>query len=147
MFLGLSLKDIAIVAPMEFIIQGEGKMTVRRMLIPVLLIFTFFTFACVYVVLPEGLEAVDLVEGSEFKVWNAVVTNVGKSEAGDLHVDITIRNDTGDWSTMQAMEDKPAVLTTGDGKTTDCETMFVSTGGHRLAPGFQMRGYTVLNDG
>jgi len=45
------------------------------------------------------------------------------------------------------VEDKPAVLTTGDGKTTNCETLFVGTGGHRLAPGFQMRGYTVLNDG
>jgi len=103
-------------------------MTVRRMLIPVLLIYAFFTFACVYVVLPEGLEVDDLVEGSEFKVWNAVVTNVGKSEAGDLHVDITIRNDTGDWSTMHAVEDQPAVLTTGDGTTTDCETVFVGTG-------------------
>ena len=48
---------------------------------------------------------------------------------------------------MQAVEDQPAVLTTGDGKTTNCETVFVGTGGHRLAPGFQMRGYTVLNDG
>jgi hypothetical protein len=136
-----------LVAPMEFIIKGEGKMNVRRMLIPVLLIYTFFTFACVYVVLPEGLEVADLVEGSEFKVWNAVVTNVGKSDAGDLHVGITIRNDTGDWSTMQAAEDQPAVLTTGDGKTANCDTVFVGTGGHRLAPGFQMRGYTALKEG
>jgi hypothetical protein len=136
-----------LVAPMKCIIKGEGKMNVRRMLIPALLIYTFFTFACVYVVLPEGLEVADLVEGSEFKVWNAVVTNVGKSDAGDLHVDITIRNDTGDWSTMQAVEDQPAVLTTGDGKTVNCDTVFVGTGGHRLAPGFQMRGYTVLKDG
>src|SRR5688500_8927771 len=106
-----------LVAPMEFIIKGEGKMNVRRMLIPALLIYTFFTLACVYVVLPEGMEVADLVEGSEFKVWNAIVTNVSKSEAGDLHVDITIRNDTGEWSTMQAVENKPAVLTTGDGNT------------------------------
>jgi hypothetical protein len=141
------LEDLILGVPKEFNTKGEGKMTVRRMLIPVLLLYAFFTFACVYVVLPEGLEVADLVEGSEFRVWNAVVTNVGKSEAGDLHVDITIRNDTGDWSTMQAVEDKPAVLTTGDGKTTNCETVLVGTGGHRLAPGFQMRGYTVLNAG
>jgi len=147
MFLGLSLKDIAIVAPMEFIIKGEGKMNVRRMLIPVLLIYTFFTFACVYVVLPEGLEVADLVEGSEFKIWNAVVTKVDKSAAGDLHVAIAIRNDTGEWSTMQAVEEKPAVFTSGDGKTVNCDTVFVGTGGHRLAPGFQMRGYTDLIDG
>src|SRR5687768_14683601 len=125
------------------IIRGEGKMNVRKMLIPALLVCVFFSFACVYIVLPEGLEAVELVEGSELRVWNAVVTNVGKSDTGDLHIDITIRNDTGDWSTMQAVADKPAVLTTSDGKTINCETVFVGTGGHRLAPGFQMRGYTA----
>jgi hypothetical protein len=32
------------------------------------------------------------------------------------------------------------VLKAGD-KTTDCDTVFVSSGGHRLAPGFQMRGF------
>ena len=118
-------------------------MNVRKILIPALLAYTFFSFACVYIVLPEGLETPEaVVEGAELKVWNAVVTNVGKSDAGDLHIDITIRNDTGDWSTMQAVADKPAVLTTSDGKTTNCDTVFVGTGGHRLAPGFQMRGYT-----
>jgi hypothetical protein len=93
-------------------------------------------------VLPEGLETPEVEEGSEARTWNAVVTNVGKSDTGDLHVDITIRNDTGDWSTMRAVADRPAVLTASDGKTTDCDTVFVGTGGHRLAPGFQMRGYT-----
>ena len=133
---------------MEFSIKGKGNLNIRRVLIiPVLLIFTLFNFACVYVVLPEGLELSDLAAGSESKGWNAVVTNVGKSEAGDLHVDITIRNDTGDWSTMRAVEDQPAVLTPGNGQSTNCETVFVGTGGHRLAPGFQMRGYTVLNNG
>src|SRR5688572_23011010 len=114
-------------------------MTVRKILIPALLAHVFFSFACVYIVLPEGLEAPEVVEGSELKVWNAVVTNVGQSDAGDLHIDITIRNDTGDWSTMQAVADQPAVLTLGDGTTMDCDTVFISTGGHRLAPGFQMR--------
>jgi hypothetical protein len=77
------------------------------------------------------------------KGWTAVATNVGKSNAGDLHIDLTIRNETGDWSAMKAAADKPAVLTAGDGKTTNCATVFVSTGGHRLAPGFQMRGFTA----
>ena len=72
-----------------------------------------------------------------------MVTNVGKSEAGDLQIEFAIRNDTGDWSTMHAVADKPAVFTTSDGKTTNCDTVFAGTGGHRLAPGFQMRGYTV----
>jgi hypothetical protein len=119
-------------------------MNVRKILVPALLACTFFTFACVYVVLPEGLSTPEaVVEGAELKTWNAMVTDVGKSDAGDLHVGITIRNDTGDWSTMKALEDRPAMLTTSDGKTTNCDTVFVGTGGHRLAPGFQMRGYTA----
>lgn len=122
-------------------------MNVRKTLIAVLLACAFFSFACVYVVLPEGLETQEaVVEGSEFKVWNAVVTNVGKSDAGDLHIDITIRNDTGDWSTMHSVTDKPAVLTSA-GKTVNCDTVFMGTGGHRLAPGFQMRGYTSEQEG
>src|SRR5687768_4630190 len=128
--------------PMEIIIRRR-KMNLRKVLFPVLLIYMLFSFACVYVVLPEGLEAPEApVEGAELQVWNAVVTNVSQSDAGDLHIDLTIQNNTGDWSTMHAVEDKPAVLTTSDGKSTNCDTVFVSTGGHRLAPGFQMRGYT-----
>lgn len=119
-------------------------MPVRKILIPALLAYLFFSYACVYIVLPEGLETSDaVVEGAEVKAWNAVVTNVGKSDAGDLHIDITIRNDTGDWSTMQAVPEKPAVLANSDGKTTNCTTVFLGTGGHRLAPGFQTRGYTT----
>lgn len=122
-------------------------MNVRKTLISVLLACAFFSFACVYVVLPEGLATQEaVVEGSELRVWNAVVTNVGKSDAGDLHIDITIRNDTGNWSTMHSVPDKPAVLTS-DGKTVNCDTVFIGTGGHRLAPGFQMRGYTSEQDG
>jgi hypothetical protein len=119
-------------------------MDVKKILVPALLAYAFFTFACVYIVLPEGLEAPKAVvgEGGESK-WNAVVTNVGESEPGDLHIDITIRNDTGDWSMMRAVPKKPAVLTTSDGKTINCDTVFIGTGGHRLAPGFQMRGYTA----
>jgi len=123
-------------------------MNVRKALIPALLAYIFFSFACVYIVLPEGLETPEaVVEGAELKIWNAVVTNVGKSDAGDLHIDITIQNNTGKWSTMHAVEDKPAVLTTADGKTTNCDTVFVGTGGHRLASGFQMRGYTAGKEG
>jgi len=75
--------------------------------------------------------------------WSGVVTNVGKSDAGDLHIDLAIRNDTQNWSAMQADEGKPAILTTSDGKRTNCDTVFVGTGGTSLAPGFQMRGYTA----
>lgn len=100
---------------------------------------TALLFACAYIVTP----APDVTPTSAAaKGWSAVVTNVGKGDSGDLHVDITIRNETQDWSTMQASAGTPAVLTGGDGKTTSCDTVFVSTGGNYLAPGFQMRGFT-----
>ncbi len=122
-------------------------MNVKKMLVLGLLAYTLFISACVYIVLPEGLEAPDATDGLDRGTWSAVVTNVGKSDTGDLHIDVTIRNDTNDWSTMRAVADKPAVLTAGDGKTVNCDTVFVNTGGHRFAPGFQMRGYTVNEKG
>ena len=114
-------------------------MNVKKALLPVL-VCALLLGACAYIVLPEE-EGTTTSTAS--KGWSAVATNVGKSDAGDLHIDITIRNETGDWSAMHAVENKPAVLTAGDGKTTNCDTVFVGTGGHRLAPGFQMRGYIV----
>jgi len=115
----------------------------KKLPVLILLASSFFIFACVYVVLPEGLEHPDVAGGAGSGVWSAVVTNVGTAESGDLHVDVTIRNDTGDWSTMRSAADQPAVLKTGDGKTINCDTVFIGTGGHRLAPGFQLRGYTT----
>lgn len=92
-----------------------------------------------YVVIPAS-EATPTPAGA--KGWTAILTNVGKNNAGDLHIDLAIRNDTAAWSAMQANEGKPAILTTSDGKRTNCDTVFVGTGGTSLAPGFQMRGYT-----
>ena len=107
-----------------------------KALIPVLM-YALLLFACDYIVLPEGLEE---SSSKVSKGWSAVVTNIGKSDAGDLHIDITIRNETADWSALQAAPNKPAVLKAGDGKSTNCDTVFIGSGGHRLAPGFQMRG-------
>ena len=104
-----------------------------------LLVSAALLFACAYIVTP----APDVTPTSvSAKGWKGIVTNVGKNDAGDLHIDITLRNETADWSMMQAAEGKPAVLKASDGKTTNCDTVFVSSGGNRLAPGFQMRGYT-----
>lgn len=75
--------------------------------------------------------------------WIAQATNVGTSEAGDLHIDLSIVNETGEWSAMQADPAKPAVLKASNGQTTNCDTVQVGTGGHYLAPGFQMKGYTA----
>jgi len=112
-------------------------MSIKKALIPILACALLLS-ACDYIVLPEDLDA---PASTASKGWSAVVSNVGKSDAGDLHIDITLRNETADWSAMKAAPDKPAMLTAGDGKTSNCDTVFVSTGGHRLAPGFQMRGY------
>jgi hypothetical protein len=110
-------------------------MGIKKALIPILAC-ALLVCACDYIVLPEDEDT----GSAGSKGWSAVATNVGASEAGNLHIDLTIRNETGDWSAMQAAN-KPAVLTTGDGETTNCDTVFVSTGGHRLAPGFQARGF------
>jgi len=112
-------------------------MSIKKALFP-FLVCALLQLACAYIVFPEEL---DTSGSSVSKGWSAVATNVGKSDAGDLHIDLTIRNETANWSAMQAVADKPAVLTAGDGKTTNCDTVFVSSGGHRLAPGFQMRGF------
>lgn len=107
------------------------------LVIPIL-VCALFLYACAYIVVPELEDGGSSIVS---KGWTAVATNIGKSDSGDLRIFITIRNETGDWSTMQSVNGKPAVLTTGDGKTTNCDTIFVGTGNHRLAPGFQMRGY------
>jgi len=108
-----------------------------KKLIPLLISINLLISACIYIVLPEGL---DLSKSAESRSWSAVITGVSQTDAGDLHIDLTIRNDTGDWSMVKAVEGQPAILTI-DGKKHNCATVFVGTGGHRLAPGFQMRGY------
>jgi len=110
-------------------------MSTKKALFP-LLVCALLTFACRYIVLPEGI---DTGPGGG-KGWSAVATSI-ESEDGNLRIELTIRNETNDWSAMQAVAGKPAVLS-ADGKTTNCDTVVVGTGGHRLAPGFQMRGFT-----
>jgi len=112
-------------------------MRVNKRMIVILLAANFFLFACVYVVLPEGL---NMAGETQAEGWSAVATNVETTPAGDLHIDVTIRNEMAEWSSMNAIAGKPAILKM-DGSSTNCDTVFVGTGGHRLAPGFQTRGY------
>lgn len=112
-------------------------MNARRRLAPVIACGILLA-GCGYIVTPEDeSSSAPAISGA----WAAVATKVDAA-AGALHVDVTIRNDTGAWSAMQAIPKRPAVLTTSDGKSTDCGTVFVGTGGTSLAPGFQVRGYT-----
>jgi hypothetical protein len=113
-------------------------MGLKKILIPIVLC-TLLSFACAYIVVPADLLVTPTSVAS--KGWSGIVINLSKSDAGDLHIDLAIRNDTQDWSAMQADEGKPAILTTSDGKRSTCDSVFVGTGGTSLAPGFQMRGY------
>ena len=115
-------------------------MSMKKVLVPTLLC-ALLSFACAYIVVPADLMVTPTSTASQG--WSGVVTNVGKSDAGDLHIDLAIRNDTQNWSVMWADEGKPAILTTSDGKRSNCDTVFAGTGGTSLAPGFQMRGYTA----
>jgi len=121
-------------------------MKVKKILIPVLLTLQFFIFGCVYIVLPVGIEKPIEDKNADRYSWTGIVTNVGEADSGGLHIDITIRNDTGDWNTMRAVDETPAILQTSDGQDINCDTVFVGTGGHRVAPGFQTRGYTIKED-
>jgi len=102
------------------------------------LVLAIVTLGCKYIVIPEDL----FTESTASEGWGGQVTNVSQTEAGDLRIEITIQNETGEWSSMQAVTGQPAVLKSG-GETYDCDQVFFGTGGHRLAPGFQMRGYTT----
>lgn len=121
---------------------------IKPLLIPIVAcVLVYLLYVAGYVVIPDcdpkdrgwgcGKE-VSFAEG-----WIARATNVGLSESGDLHIDLTLLNETAEWSAMQAIAGQPAVLKTGSGETINCETVFVSTGGHYLAPGFQIKGYTT----
>jgi len=109
-----------------------------------LLVLTFcalLSFACKYVVVPADLMVTPTATG--LHGWSGVVTNIERSDSGDLHIEITIMNDTQDWSAMSADNNEPAILIARDGQKTNCDTVFVGTGETRLAPGFQVRGYTT----
>jgi hypothetical protein len=94
---------------------------------------------CGYIVVPgDDSSPTPVATGA----WLAVATKVEASAAGDLHVDLAIRNETGSWSAMRIAAAGSVTLQTSDGKTATCATAFVGTGGTSLAPGFQARGYT-----
>jgi hypothetical protein len=111
----------------------------KKLLIPIVLC-ALMSLACAYIVVPADLLVTPTSVAS--KGWSAIATNLSTSGTGELHIDLAIMNNTQDWSAMQANPGKPAILTTHDGKRTNCDTVFVGTGGTSLAPGFQMRGYT-----
>jgi hypothetical protein len=95
-----------------------------------------FSLACAYIVLPEGIDA----SAATSKGWQAIPTGVTATEDGTVRIDLTLLNETGDWSAIVAGDGASAVLHAG-GEDRPCEGAFIGTGGHRVAPGFQLRGY------
>lgn len=115
-------------------------MVMKKALWPILACASL-SLACAYIVVPADLLVTPTSVAS--KGWGLIVTGIETSPSGDLHIDLAVRNDTQDWSAMQADPGKPALLTSASGKRTNCDTVSVGTGGTSLAPGFQMRGYTA----
>ncbi len=113
----------------------------KKMRVVILAVCSIFSFACVYIELPQDLAGQEASTGAESKGWSAVATNVGKSISGDLRIDLALQNETGDWATMHSVPEQPAILTTPDGEPINCDTVFVNTGEHRFPPGFRLRGY------
>jgi hypothetical protein len=128
--------------------EGRKMRILKPLLIPVVAtILVLILAAAGYVVVP-ACDPNDQGWGcgsdtTQAKGWIALATTIGTSDAGDLHIDLAIQNETGEWSAMQSLPDIPAVLKTGDGQTVNCDSVFVGTGSHYIAPGFQMRGYTT----
>jgi hypothetical protein len=113
-------------------------MTARKLLIVVGAIALLAT-GCDYIVLPPTgqSQAPDSTKG-----WTASVTGTAAGESGGVRIELAIRNDTGYWSAMEVAGGSVS-LKTASGTTARCGTVFMSSGGHRIAPGFQLRGYTA----
>ena len=124
--------------------KGDLSMRVRTTLAAVIVVGLAVT-GCDYIVPP--IDTSTPTPALSGKGWGADV--IGVSEvSGALHVDLALRNDTGDWSAMNVAS-STASVTDGSGKTSSCSTSFVGTsvfvndGGWFLPPGFVMRGYTA----
>ena len=76
--------------------RGEvWRVMIRVTKWPVYLVaLLLFTEACAYIVLPEGLE---LDARADAAGWVAIPTNIVQTETGGVRVDLTLRNETGDW--------------------------------------------------
>jgi hypothetical protein len=94
---------------------------------------------CDYIVIPQQQVTAPPAEAEG--VWTGVATNVEETPDG-LQVDLALRNDTGDWSSMEMAEGQSVMLVDASGNGTRCGTAVVGTGGTTIPPGFVMRGFT-----
>ena len=113
----------------------------KKKLLILVTFIALLTSACAYIVIPADLMVTPTSTVS--LGWSGVITNIEKSGDGNLHIEFSIKNDTQDWSAINAIESKPATIIASDGKKTNCDSVYIGTGETRLAPGFQVRGYTT----
>jgi hypothetical protein len=119
-------------------------MSLRKLLASVL-VLAFTAVGCDYIVPPIG--ETTPTPGLADQGWGGIVTNVTEA-SGALHIELSLVNNTNDWSAMDVAQSKASVADSG-GTKHDCATVFVGTsvfvnnGGWYLAPGFVMKGYTA----
>jgi hypothetical protein len=124
--------------------KGDHRMRLPRTLAAVIVMGVAVT-GCDYIVPPiDNSTPTPILSGQG---WGAIVNGVSEVN-GALHVDISLRNDTGDWSAMNVASSSASV-TDAAGKSSSCATAFVGTSvfvndsGWFLPPGFIMKGYTA----
>ncbi|PKN87721.1 MAG: hypothetical protein CVU45_07945, partial [Chloroflexi bacterium HGW-Chloroflexi-7] len=100
---------------------------IKPLIIPIVAcLLVYILYAAGFVVIPE-CDPQDRGWGcgneqSFAQGWILRPTNVSLSESGDLRIDLSILNETAEWSAMQAVAGQPAVLKTGSGESINCDT-------------------------
>ena len=124
--------------------KGDYSMSLRKTL-AALIVLGLAVTGCDYIVPPIDFSTPTPAGTSQG--WAAIVTNVADAN-GSLHVDLSLRNNTNDWSAMNVAASNASV-TDATGKSSSCATVFVGTsvfvndGGWYLPPGFLIKGYTA----
>jgi hypothetical protein len=122
--------------------KGDHKMGVQRSLVAIILL-GIVAAGCDYIVPPISYDSPTPVTGNG---WAGIANGVSTAN-GSLHVDLSIVNNTNDWSAMDVGA-STAKVADSSGKTSDCgkvtvgTSVFVENGGWFLPAGFVMRGYT-----
>jgi hypothetical protein len=133
--------------------RAQGTMSPRRLIArnrsaalvaASLLVATVALTGCDYIVPPIDFSTATPALADNG--WAGVATSVSES-SGSLHVDVSIVNNTNDWSAMDVSATS-ARVEDASGSNHDCKTVYVGTsvfvndGAWYLPPGFVMKGYT-----
>jgi hypothetical protein len=115
-----------------------------RSLLAVVAILGLSVTGCDYIVPPPEFGSPTPVIVN--KGWAGIVNGVSQA-SGALHVDLSMVNNTGDWSALNVSASKAQVIDSS-GKSAGCSkayvgtSVFVNDGGWYVPAGFVMKGYT-----